>query len=461
MNLDNIKGLFQRHVADRTEPVLARIRHVLARIREMRGEPHAGEGPGPHIVYFICAGATLSFLIWAWVSTLDIVSIAQGEIIPSTQVKRVQHLEGGIVSQILVREGTRVVVDQPLLILAPTSSLADVSELTIRLTSLRLDVARYEALLAAAAEPTFDPDLIAQYTVLVRQARQAFEIARTRHLDEIERAIQGTLQKTRAIEEIKTRIRNRTRSLGLLKEQIAISEGLLKDNLTNRYKHLDLLKDQNNLEGGIEEDKVSLSVAEAALAESEAAQRSIRSTFDNDNRKALDDARLSLQELSQRMGKFKDNFDRTTIRSPIEGVVKTVHINTIGGVVKPGEPVVDIVPEGDKLVVEAKLQTSDIGYVEPGQPAMVRLASADGNRFGGLEGRVVSVSPDALLTPDGLPFYKVRIETDSSYFENKHLRYNLLPGVRVVANIHTGERTVIEYLLDPYLTRLTDAMRER
>ena len=82
-------------------------------------------------------------------------------------------------------------------------------------------------------------------------------------------------------------------------------------------------------------------------------------------------------------------------------------------------------------------------------------------RFGGLEGKVVSVAPDALLTPEGMPFYKVRIETDSSYFENKHLRYNLFPGVRVVANIHTGERTVLEYLLDPYLTRLSDAMLER
>jgi adhesin transport system membrane fusion protein len=240
-----------------------------------------------------------------------------------------------------------------------------------------------------------------------------------------------------------------------------MSEGLLKDNLTNRYKHLDLLKDQSNLEGGIEEDKVTLTVAEAALAEASAAQKSIRSTFDNDNRKALDDARLSLNELSQRMGKFKDSFERTTIRSPIEGVVKTVYINTIGGVVKPGEPVVDLVPENDRLIVEAKLQIHDIGYVAEGQPAMVRLASADGNRFGGLEGRVISVAPDALLTPDGQPFYKVRIETDSSFFQNKHLRYNLFPGVRVVANIHTGERTVLEYLFDPYLTRLSDAMRER
>ena len=446
--------LFKQYIADPAEP-------WLARVKELMGDSRPEETAGPHIVYILCAVATCSFMIWAFVSTLDIVSVAQGEVIPSTQVKRVQHLEGGIVSQILVREGMRVGIDQPMIVLAPTSSLADVSELKIRLTSLRIDVARYEALLAAAAEPSFDDDIRADNPILVSQARTAFDIAKQRHLDEIERSNQAVIQKTRAIEEIKTRIRNRQNSLVLLKEQIAISDGLLKDNLTNRYKHLDLLKDQNNLAGGIEEDKVTLTVAEAALAEATAAQKSIRSTFDNDNRKALDEARLTLQELSQRMGKFKDSFERTTIRSPIEGVVKTVYINTVGGVVKPGEPVVDIVPEGDRLIVEAKLQTHDIGYVAEGQPAVVRLASADGNRFGGLEGRVVSVSPDAMLTPDGMPFYKVKIETDSSYFQNKHLRYNLFPGVRVIANIHTGERTVMEYLLDPYLTRLSDAMRER
>jgi adhesin transport system membrane fusion protein len=454
MTIRTTEDLFQRSEDERHPSLVQRIRGWL-------GNSHPDETAGPHVVYLLCAGATLSFLVWAWVSTLDIVSVAQGEIIPSTSVKRVQHLEGGIVSQILVREGMRVAIDQPMIILAPTSSLADVSELNIRLTSLRIDIARFEALLAGAQQVTFDDSLVAEFPVLARQAQQAFEIAKQRHVDEVDRAGQAIIQKTRAIEEIKTRIRNRQRSLVLLKEQLTISEGLLKDNLTNRYKHLDLMKDVNTLEGGIEEDKITLTVADAALAEAIAAQRSIRSTFDNDNRKSLDDARQTFQELGQRMGKFRDSFDRTTIRSPIEGVVKTVYINTIGGVVKPGEPVVDIVPEGDRLVVEAKLQTHDIGYVAEGQPAMVRLASADGNRFGGLSGKVVSVSPDALLTPDGMPFYKVRIETEASYFQNNNLRYNLFPGVRVVANIQTGERTVMEYLLDPYLTRLTDAMRER
>jgi len=271
----------------------------------------------PHIVYALCALSTVSFIIWAAVSTLDIVSTANGEVIPSTQLKRIQHLEGGIVSQILIREGGRVKQDQALVVLQSTSSSADVSELQVRLTSLRLDVSRLEALLSGATKPIFEEDLSRDHSKLVSQAAQAFDIAKRRHVDELDRQQQTVQQKSNAIEEIKTRSRNRQRNLGILREQIKISDSLLVDNLTNRYKHLDLMKEESTLEGSIAEDKSALASAESALAEATAGLKSIKSTFDNDNRKALDDARLSLQELSQRMGKFKDNFDRTVIRSPV------------------------------------------------------------------------------------------------------------------------------------------------
>ena len=445
--------------------VLPRLKQALERMKPAAREEASADEPKlsmvPHLVYGLCAVMTTSFLVWAAVSTLDIVSVANGEVTPSTSVKRIQHLEGGIVSQILVREGARVTKDQPLVVLAPTSSFADVSELEVRLNSLRVDIARFEALLKGEKKPTFDEDLVRDHPQLVAQAQQAFDVAMRRHLDEIDRQRQTVLQKTHAIEELKTRTRNRQRNLGIIREQVKISESLLADNLTNRYKHLDLLKELSTIEGSIEEDRATLVTAEATLNEAVAAQKAIKSAFDNENRKSLDDARLSHRELSQRMQKFKDSFERTTLRSPVEGIVKTIHIATIGGVVKAGEPVVEIVPEDDRLIVEAKLATQDIGYVEVGQPAMVRLASAEANRFGGLDGRVISVSPDTLLTPDGMPFYKVRIETEKAHFESHSLRYNLFPGMQVVASIRTGTRTVMEYLLDPYLSRLTEAMRER
>jgi len=414
-----------------------------------------------HVSYALCVVATVAFIAWAALGTLDIVSMATGEVVPSSQVKTVQHLEGGIVNRILVREGDSVKEGQPLVVLEPTSSDADVGELQVRLTSLKVQIARLEAQLNGKDAPDYADELVRQHPILVRQSRERFTIQKRRRESEILKQEKSILQRRHAINEIQQRIKGHRNSLGLLREQVTISEQLLKDNLTNRYKHLDLLKEQGRLNGELQEARAALVSAQASLAETQAGLVALKSVFDDDTKKELDEARLTYDELSQRMRKFEDSLARTTLRSPVNGLVKSIYVATIGGVVKAGEPVVDIVPQGDKLIVEAKLATQDIGFVQNGQLAKVTLASADAQRFGGLEGKVVSVSPDTLLTPEGSPFYKVRIETDFDHFRRGDERYNLFPGMQVIANIHTGNRTVFQYLFQPFIDSMDDAMRER
>ena len=414
-----------------------------------------------HTSYALCVLATVVFIFWAALGTLDIVSMATGEVVPASQIKTVQHLEGGIVSFIHVKEGDFVQLDQPLVVLEPTSSDADVGELQVRLTSLKVQIARLEAQLAGWNEPKYDAQLISDHAALVRRSQERFAIQSRRRKSEILQQKKAILQRRYAINETTQRIRGHRKSLSLLKEQVGISEQLLKDNLTNRYKHLDLLKENGRLEGELEESKAALVSAKASLAEAQAGLAAIKSVFDDETKTELDAARLTFDELTQRMRKFEDSLARTTLRSPVNGLVKTMYIATIGGVVRAGEPVVDIVPQGDMLIIEAKLATQDIGFVQSGQLAKVTLASADAQRFGGLEGKVISVSPDTLLTPEGSPFYKVRIETDSDHFQRGEERYNLFPGMQVIANIHTGNRTVFQYLFQPFIDSMDDAMRER
>ncbi|MEE2761569.1 MAG: HlyD family type I secretion periplasmic adaptor subunit [Pseudomonadota bacterium] len=430
---------------------------------EILDATEAGDKPtvGPHLVYLLCAVLTISFIAWATVSTLDIVSMATGEVIPSTQIKTVQHLEGGIVSNILVREGEEIQQGQALIELEPTTSTADVGELEVRLTSLNVQIQELKSRLNHDKKPKFDAGTVRKHTDLVAEFTRSFEISMRKQASEVEQQKTIIQQRKSAIAEIRTRIKAKQRNLKLLKEQIKISDDLLRDNLTNRYKHLELLKEAGRTQGEIEEDQAALVSARSALEEVTAGLQTIINTYDEENKTALDEARLSYNELSQRMQKFQDSLKRTKLRSPVTGVVKTIHIATIGGVVKPGEPVVDIVPRGDRLIVEAQLQTQDIGFVQAGQDVMVRLASADANRFGGLEGEVISVSPDTLTTPDGVPYYKVRISTEQSYFERGSLKYSLFPGMQVIANIHTGTRTIFEYMFDPFLSSMGDAMQER
>ena len=415
----------------------------------------------PHFTYIFCAITTVAFMIWASVTTLDIVSIATGEVVPSSQLKTVQHLEGGIVSKILVREGEIVEKGQKLVVLAPTASSADVNELKVRLAGLEIEVVRLDGLVSTKNKPSYSAQLQLKYPKLVEQSIQRAKIQRRRHKSELLKQKKSILQRRQTVAEVKIRIKNSKAGLKLIREQVAISKKLLSQGLTNRYDHLDLLKEEGRLNGGIEEDLATVARAKAALAEGQASLAAIQDIFDDENRKELDKARQTYSELSQRMAKYKDSYDRTSLRAPVGGIVKSLYVATIGGVIKAGDPVIDLVPEGDRLVIEAKLATADIGYVERGQDVIVKLASADAARFDGLAGEVASISPDTLMTPEGSPYYKVMVQTNKSYFEKGKARYNLLPGMQVVANIQTGQRKVFEYFLEPFLASMGDAMQER
>lgn len=414
-----------------------------------------------HAVFGLCALMVVSFGVWSAISEIDIVSMAMGEVIPSTQVKTIQHLEGGIVREIKVIEGARIKAGQELVELEPTASSADVGELGERLVSLRFDLARLRSLLRGDDKLEIDPDLAQERPDLAAAAHQRFRADLEKFQSDMKRQEAAINQRQQEIHEIRTRIANAGKSLKLVDEQVKISEGLLKRDLTNRFVHLNLLKEAEELRGSIGTDKASLLRAEAAEAEARAVLESVKSDFTKETQGLMDEAELNFRELTQRIQKFRDNLQRTVVRSPVDGTVKTLHVVTVGGVIRPGDPVVDIVPAGDRLIIEAKLQTQDIGYVVSGQPAMVKLASGDAMRFGALEGTVTHVSPDTLQTPEGDPYYKVRIATEKDHFSRGSLVYNLFPGMQVMASIQTGTRTVLRYLVDPLLANLDSALGER
>ncbi|MBL6931306.1 MAG: HlyD family type I secretion periplasmic adaptor subunit [Rhodospirillales bacterium] len=421
----------------------------------------ANVGRNTHFLLALCVGTCLAFFGWASVSTLDIVSLVSGEVIPSSQVKSIQHLEGGIVREISVREGEEVKQGQNLITLEPTQSGADVGEIKVRLLSLRAEIARLEAEVSGAETPVFDEDLMKNNPRMVKQTLVRFSSRKKAKQSRIDSQRETITQRRQEINEINARIRNLTNNLKLMQEQIAISDDLLKEDLTNRYNHLDLLKEASNLQGRKEEDAAALKRAKSALKEAESNMEGIHTAFLEEAGKELEDARLSFNELSQREQKFEDNLARTILRSPVDGVIKTLHASTVGGVLKPGETVIDIVPADDRLIIEAWLPTEEIGYVHEGQTALIKLNSADAMRFGTLDGRVTRVSPDTLVTEEGIPYYKVRIETDSDRFQKGALQYRLFPGMRVFTSIRTGERTVMEYLTSPFLTTMSGAMGER
>ncbi len=409
----------------------------------------------------LCTLLVVSFFVWSAVGRLDVVSSAMGEVIPSTKVKQVQHLEGGIVSKILVREGDTVKKGQPLVNLEPVSSGADVDELKVRITTLRAEITRLEAEVRGYKPPVFPEDLVRDHPVLVKEALAFFKTRMNRMKNQMAGQREQISQQERMIDEVLARLKNNRQQLKLLDEQVAISNELLKSKLSNRMQHLNLLKEASRLKGRIGEDAAALRRVQAARKEALNKLGSLRNAFQEKIQEDLEKKRRSFKEYSNRQKKYEDSLERTVLRSPVDGIVKSLYVATIGGVVLPGATVADVVPAGDKLVIEAQLPTQDIGYVRPGQTALVMLASSDAIRFGNLKGTVIQVSPDAIENADGVPFYTIRITTEKDFFERNGVKYQLVPGVQVMCSIRTGQRSVLAYLTDPFLGSFQTALRER
>ena len=463
---------------------------TLQKMKNNNGQTRRQPGKFKHRLFLVVLLLFVgSFGYWATNSNLEIVSVAEGEVKPEGETKSIQHLEGGIVRDILVEEGDEVSKGQPIIVLESTLNEADVKELEARLDFLRIQMIRLEAEVGEGDEPRFTDKLERKNRKLVRQEKKLYAARQDKLLNEIkiseERINQRSqeiketdagISATRAeISETKARLKNNQSSHILIKEQIAISEDLLKDDLTNRFNHLNLLKEANLLKSEIEEDEAVLLRHEATLVRHEAIlgrqrssvrdtqslKKNIRLVFSQEVRVQLEESQKEFREIKERLRKAKDSLKRTVLRSPVSGIVKKLRIVTKGGVVPPGGKIVDIIPAEGSLVIEARLPPYDIGYVSIGQKGTIKLKSSDAIRFGSIAIKVTHISPDTFVESDGSAYYKVILEPATDYFKKGSSRYNLVPGVEVVSSIHTGERSVLKYIFEPFLTSAGSALQER
>lgn len=418
-------------------------------------------GPLTHLLFLLCIALSGSFIYWAKVAELDIVSVAPGRIVPSGRIKEVQHLEGGIIQDILVQEGDQVKEGDTLLVLQGISSDATVGEMEVRMAALQIELFRLEALSRGETEYEVPEELREKYPALVEQGQLLFDAKIQRYEAGLAARNETIAQRKRDIDQIKERQSGNSESLELLRKQIAISERLILDKLTTEYEHLQFLREEAALKSALLEDKSNLAKAQSALREAQDNKTHYNNSFKVEIQEKRTKAQRELNEFSHRLKKFNDNLSRTSIKAPVDGIVKTLYVDTRGGVVAPGRTILDIVPTGDSLVVEAQLSIEDITSVKPGQNAVVKLASRNARRVGKISGQVIHISPDALATEQGLTYYATRIKTDKDYFIWGKERYQLIPGMGVAVFIHTGKRTVMEYLLDPFLDSVSQGFQEK
>ena len=413
-----------------------------------------------HLLLFIIIAFFAIFFVWASWAELDEVTRGDGRVIPSRQEQVVQNLEGGIVAGIAVREGAVVEPGQVLLRIDNVKAASDLRENRQRYLALLGTLARLRAEVENTAI-SFTPEVLAEARDVAANERALYEARRQALEAEVQILRDQAEQREQELAELKNRRDQLVRSLALATEELNITQPLAAKRVVSKIDLLHLQRQVNDLSGELESTRLTIERTETALRE---AQRRIEErglSFRADAQRELNAVQAEATALAEVITAAADRVKRTDVRSPVHGTVKRLLVTTVGGVIQPGEDLVEIVPLEDTLLVEAKVRPADIAFLRPGQPALVKVTAYDFSIYGGLEGVVEDISADTIQDERGERFYRIRVRTRDNALEKDGESLPIIPGMTTQVDILTGEKTVMDYLLKPILKAKQRALRER
>ncbi|MEG3640023.1 HlyD family type I secretion periplasmic adaptor subunit [Magnetococcus sp. PR-3] len=406
-------------------------------------------------------GAILVFFIWANFANMDEVAHTTGEVAPSDSIQFAQHLEGGIVGEVLAIEGERVKKGQALARMESEDVVAEYNQMHTREAVLALQVSQKRALLnsepmdlAGIERPLFNP--------LIAEAIDFLDTQRTSLASQREVIITQVKQKEMKLKKLINQAAAYRNQVKYYDEEIAVRIPLTERKLMKRLDTVKALQSRENTRADLVETEGDVEVTKLELEEKHQNLRETEDSFFQDAMRELDGAYSELVQIRASLPRLKDRLARLTVRSPVDGVVKEMKVNGIGGVLGPGGDIAEIVPIEDTKKVEVKITTVDIGHVEVGQQVTVKVSTYDYARYGGIDGELVAISPATFTDEDGGdPYYRGTIQLQQNYVGGDATQNLLLPGMTVEASIHTGSKTLMEYLLKPIYASVNDSFRER
>jgi len=406
----------------------------------------------------------ISAIVWAYYAKLDIVVTGEGKVVPSNQVQVVQNLEGGIVSEILVKLGDPVQKDQVIMKLDPTRFTSSMAEGKAKDDAL---LARITRLTAEADGSAFRaaPDLQKRSPSLVSQERSLFD-SRARELRESVATLSRQFdQRQQELVEKRAKEEQVAQSLALIQKELDVTRPLVRQGAVSEVDILRLERQATDFRGELEAARLAQPRLRAAMGEIEQRMREVTARFRAEAGRELNLARAEQSALSAANVGLKDRVERTVVTAPLAGTIKQIKVMTIGGVVQPGMDLVEIVPAEDSLLVEARVSPSDIGFLRPGQEAVVKVSAYDFSVYGGYPAKLEYISADTIAPektnekPES--YYRIRVRTQSMRPTGADHDLAIMPGMTATVDIKTDRRTVMQYLLKPVLRAKESAMRER
>lgn len=413
---------------------------------------------GARLVIAATAAAFFAFMIWASVAQVDEVTRGQGRVIPSSKVQVIQAAAPATLSELFVRGGERVHKGELLARLEDPQSTSEVGQIQVETESLQ---AREARLRAEASGGQVDCTKLGAASDCADET--ALRTARESALQSKVAGLQAMAdQHRREAAEAAGTISSLQNNLALAQKQVAMLEPLATKNIVPQTELLDARREVIDIQGRISSAREQKARAEAAVREALAQSSEATATF---RQEALDErsqvaTKIAVNEQSLRGAQGKLN--RNELRSPVDGVVNDVQVTTIGGFVQPGQKVMEVVPLGDKLLVETRVTPRDIAFIKVGDKALVKVTAYDFSIYGGLDGRVVQVSADSIYDEtEKQAYFNVIVETDRNYLTFQGRQLPITPGMICDTQIITGQKSVLTYLLKPVLKARSEALRER
>lgn len=423
------------------------------------------ETVAPHVVrttLIMVSLVILVLIIWGGLTEIEEIAITDGEVIPSKHVQTIQHLEGGIVKEIRVRDGQLVEEGQILVVLDGKDVKQDLEALKSRSQSFKYEAHRLRSFInqttpnfsMVVSESQRDPELEAEQERAFASMIAAKESEKSIIMEQIE-------QKQNAVSILEKKKATLVKNLELVGEERDMKEKLVKKGHLSKLNFLQIQKQYNDVVGEINETTAAIIQAENSIEEYMDRLESLSKQHIDNAYRELSTIEADHDQVEETIKKLESQVARLEVKSPVHGFVKGIEINTIGGVIETGQLIMQIVPLEGNLIVETKINPRDIGHIKIGQNAKVKVSSYDFSRYGTVEGTVEYLSASTFVDEEGVKYYQGRVSLSKNYVGNDPRKNIIVPGMTVQTDIVTGSKSILQYLMKPIHSSVTTAFTER
>lgn len=413
-----------------------------------------------YLLSLLVVMAVGSLLVWSHYAVLDEVTRGEGQVVPSSRVQIIQNLEGGILAGVLVHEGQIVEPGDVLVRIDNIQAAASYRDIRTQYLSAMADVARLDAELSGK-EIEFPPELLNEAPEIAEAQRRLLATRISQQNAELAVSRSQMEQRKQEIAELESRKVQLDARIRVAREQREIARPLAAQGIYPRLDYLKLEREVTELQGDIAMVQLSIPRAHTALLEAEQKVIAQSEGFLREAAEQLNKRRLEMRSLQENAVAGKDRVTRTEVRAPVRSTVKVIYQTTIGGVVKPGDSIMELVPLDDTLLIEARIRPSDVAFVHPGQPAVVKITAYDFAIYGGLKAKLEQIAADTMKDDNGDSYYTIRLRTEENSLRRGDTVLPIIPGMIASVDILTGKKSVLDYLLKPILKARERALRER